>query len=646
MCGITGAIWTDNRKSVSRHVLKNMTNVLEHRGPDGQGFHWEQPSGRPGVALGHQRLSVIDVAGGQQPLSNEDESVWVVFNGEIYNYEELRLSLESAGHRFRTRSDTETIVHLYEEKGLDFLQSLRGMFALAIWDSHQSRLLLARDRLGQKPLVYHESAGRLLFASEIKSILQVPDVSRDIDSAALDQYLTYLYVPHPRTMFRGISKLPPASFAVYERGRLDIKRYWSPDFNSRLSISLEESQERLAVELREAVRLRMRSDVPLGAFLSGGIDSTVIVGLMQAISNKPVKTYTASFAIDEFDESSEAREVAKALQTDHHEFCLQADSLETLPQIIYHYDEPFGDSSAIPTYYLSQVTSHNVKVALTGDGGDELFGGYPRYQTVEKFSWLDGLPTFVRALLGNRLWDWLPAPHQQNSLLRKFRQRMSMMRQASEYRFANWITHFNPTQRKAIYAAGFVEQVESLDAESFFVEAIKKCRSRGGGSRAMLADLQTYLPCDLLVKVDIASMAHGLECRSPFLDHRVVELAAALPYSQKIVGADHKHILKTTFRDIIPPRIANRKKTGFNLPLAHWFRGPYQEFLREHLLDPASINRGYFKAEVVDQLIREHVSGSWDHHRQLWALLCLELWHRTFIDPTTMISSTVDRGVT
>lgn len=633
MCGITGAVWTADGEPVSLETLVRMTRVMAHRGPDGQGEHWDQQSDGSGVALGHRRLSIIDLAGGTQPMSNEDGTVWVTFNGEIYNYRELRPALEAAGHQFRTNSDTETIVHLYEEKGIDFLQDLRGMFGLAIWDGPRRRLVVARDRLGQKPIVYRHVPGQFLFASEIKSILQVPSVPRELDPVALDEYLAYLYVPHPRTMFRGIRKLEPGSYAVYENGELRVDRYWSPDLNKCTSLSPAEMREALEAELMEAVRLRLRSDVPLGAFLSGGIDSTVIVGLMQRHASQPTKTYTIGFQADDYDESADAREIAAHLKTDHHELFVEPDSLGILPTLVYHYDEPFADSSAIPTYYVSQATREHVKVALTGDGGDELFGGYERYQTVDKFSKFDRLPPLARALLGNRLWDWMPTANRQDSVLRRIRRRMMLLREPSDRRFANFVTMFDRARRQATYSDAFRAELGDADAEGVFAAAMANCARRGGGSRAMLTDVQTRLPCDMLAKVDIASMAHGLECRSPFLDHRVVELAIGIPFAQKVVGTDTKHIVKETFSELIPPRIARRHKMGFCVPIDEWFRDGQHDFLLDHLLDPLSLDRGYFSPAAVRTLISEHQSGAWDHSHRLWTLLCLELWHRTFVDP-------------
>jgi asparagine synthase (glutamine-hydrolysing) len=638
MCGIAGAIWLQDGAPLSQDVLRQMAKVIEHRGPDGEGFHYEQnPSG--GVALAHRRLSIIDLVGGKQPMCNEDETIWITFNGEIYNYRELRSELQKQGHRFRTDSDTETIVHLYEERGMDFLAELRGMFAFALWDRPRGRLILARDRLGQKPLIYRRENNRLLFASEIKSILQVPGVPREVNPHALSEYLTYLYVPQPRTMFAGIEKLPPAHYAVYENGALEIERYWNLDLNRKIARPLEDVGEELNAQLDDAVRLRLRSDVPLGAFLSGGIDSTVIVGLMQRHAAQATKTYTIGFPISEFDETADAKLIAEHLKTDHHTFVVNPDSLAVLPTLTWHYDEPFGDSSMLPTYYVSEVTRRHVKVALTGDGGDELFGGYTRYQTVHKVGRIDNFPPVVRRLIGNGLWDFMPAPNKQDAFLRKLRDRMRLLRKEPPERFVRWVTQCTAATREALFTPEFAARLGNDDAEHVFVDAMHNCQERSAGSRAMLTDLQTYLPDDLLVKVDIASMANALECRSPFLDHHVVELATALPYTQKVSGTTSKYILKEMYRQMIPPSIAARRKMGFSIPLDHWFRNELRDFLYTHLTDPVCLDRGYFKPEAIHRLLSEHESGAWDHSRSLWSLLCLELWHRMFIDPSEAPSS-------
>ena len=630
MCGIAGAIWNDEAEPITRTVLERMTTAVAHRGPDGSGFFNDSSTGG-GVALGHRRLAIIDIDGGRQPLSNEDGTVWITFNGEIYNYKELRGQLAARGHAFRTDSDTEVIVHLYEEKGFGCLEDLCGMFAFAIWDARKQLLFMARDRIGQKPLVYSVQDNRCIFASEMKSILQAPDISREIDPVALNEYLAYLYIPHPRTIFKRIRKLPPAHYAVFQRGELSVRRYWNPDFDQIAAASFEELQDQLRDVLLESVRLRMRSDVPLGAFLSGGVDSAVIVGLMQQLSSKKVQTYTIGFPIEEYDETDYARMTANHLRTDHRQLQVRPRSFDILPQLIWHYDEPYGDSSAIPTYYVSQLTREHVKVALTGDGGDELFGGYPRYETVRQFGRFDAAP-WLRGLAKHVPWSRLPVPDRERSMIRRLCQRGALLAEAPSRRYASWVTHYHPDRRKMLYSDDFLAELGQDGADEFFVAAIDRCRSACAGTRAMAADIQSYLPCDLLTKVDVASMAHGLECRSPFLDHRVVELAISIPYKFKISGGKTKRILKQTFRNLIPAPVASGAKRGFSIPLDNWFRKEHRAMACDVLLDSSALNRGFFRREAVQRIVDEHVSGRWNHGERIWALLCLELWHRMFID--------------
>ncbi len=419
MCGITGAVWTEYGRPLEQETLLRMTEVLRHRGPDDEGYYTSDvlthayPGAIAGVALGHRRLSIIDVAGGKQPISNEDGTIWTIFNGEIYNFRDLRRRLQGSGHTLRTDSDTETIVHLYEDEGVDFLRHLEGMFALAIWDARRRQLVLARDRLGKKPLVYRVENGRLLFASELKSLLEVPDVPREIDPGAVDEYLTYQYVPHPNTIFRGIRKLPPAHFAVYRDGRLNVGCYWQPDFTREVRRPAADYRRELRRLLTAAVEKRLQSEVPLGAFLSGGVDSSIVVALMQQLVRQPVKTFSIGFPVAEFDETHYAREVARHLGTDHHEERVEPDAVSVLPKLVWHYDEPFADSSAIPTYYVAQMTRRHVTVALTGDGGDELFAGYDRYRAVKLAGWFDRLPRGVTRLLAGSWWQRLPASPRQ-----------------------------------------------------------------------------------------------------------------------------------------------------------------------------------------------------------------------------------------
>ena len=637
MCGFAGAVWGKNGTPLSLEVLQNMTAVLQHRGPDAVGFHHSDSGsvGRRespgGVALGHRRLSVIDLDEGAQPMTNEDSSVWVVFNGEIYNYEELRRQLIARGHRFKSRSDTEVIVHLYEEQGIDCVRHLRGMFALALWDDNSHQLFLVRDRMGQKPLVYAEQSGRILFASEIKGLLQVPDIARELDAVSLDQYLLYQYVPHPRTIFRGISKIPPAHYGIYKDGKFQLQCYWKPSFEKQSLEPVEVHQERLRELITDAVRVRMRSDVPLGAFLSGGIDSTIIVGIMQQLSNRPIKTFSIGFPVAQFNETQYARDAANHLGTDHREYIVTPNVMEILPKLVWHYDEPFADSSAIPTYYLSQKTRQEVTVALTGDAGDELFAGYRRYRAVSWGQAFDQLPNGIKNVLTAKIWQQFPVSLKQKSLPRKAIKFLSAMRLDPVQRYLMWIGIFNDQLRNELYTDAFAD-LHRESTSGFFGQAYGRAESRDVVTRTSIADLLTYLPCDLLTKVDIASMAHGLECRSPLLDHHVVEAAISIPLRFKIKGWRAKKVFSDTFSDLIPSSIRRRSKMGFGVPLDHWFRNELRTLLQEVLLDPMSLNRGYFRKEKVQSMVREHLDRSWDHSARLWSLLIFELWHRLFLD--------------
>jgi asparagine synthase (glutamine-hydrolysing) len=631
MCGITGAVWTEPKLAIDRSVLQRMTEVLRHRGPDDEGcyltdFRLRPPYGAmPGVALGFRRLSIIDLVGGHQPLANEDESVWVVFNGEIYNFPELRHRLEGSGHTFKTRSDTETIVHLYEDEGLDCFRHLNGMFAIALWDTRLRRLVLGRDRLGQKPLVYRHEAGRLSFASELKSLLEVPGTPRDVDPSAIDEYLTYQYVPHPNTILRGIRKLPPGHLAVFSEDRLRVQAYWQPDFNVERRMGEAEAGQRLRAELESSVALRLQSDVPLGAFLSGGVDSSLVVAIAQQQSSQPLKTFSIGFPVKEYDETSYARLVAEHLGTDHHEFQVTPHAMEILPKLVWHYDEPFADSSAIPTWYVSQLTRSHVTVALSGDGGDELFAGYPRYRAVAAAATLDRLWP-LRRVFGARLWQSLPSSSRQKSFLRRFKRFCEVLRTPPLRRYLDWIGIFNEAGRAQLYSDEFVRRLPDSDPAEFLQAALARAAARDPVTAFALTDLTTYLPCDLMTKVDIASMAHSLECRQPFLDYRVVELAASLPIQLKFRRGRGKRLLRAAFQDVLPREIWSRSKMGFGVPLDHWFREELRELTHDVLLGEAACRRGYFRPERVRRLVEEHESGRFNHCYRLWTLLVLELW--------------------
>ena len=649
MCGITGACWTADGEPLRQPVLKRMADVLIHRGPDDDGFYISDDA-RDGAALAFRRLSIIDLSGGHQPLSNEDGTVWIVFNGEIYNYRELTPQLQAMGHQFQTASDTECIVHAYEQWGPDCVQHLRGMFAFAIWDSRKRRLFLARDRMGQKPLVYRLARGRLAFASELKSLLEIPDAPREVDPRAVADFVTLQYVPHPRTMLRGYYKLPPAHWAEFNAttGELIVQPYWRapyarpddiepiPAAQAQLAEVDQSSVAALSAQLREtlteAVRLRMRSDVPLGAFLSGGVDSTIITGLMQQQSAQRVKTFSIGFSVKQFDERTYAREAAEKLGTEHHEFVVEPSAIEILPKLTWHYDEPFADSSAIPTMYLSQLTRQHVTVALSGDGGDELFAGYDRYRAVEFAGRIDRWPRLLRGMMASSVWQRFPASVRQQALSRRVKRFLAMVGLPPERRYANWISIFDDFRRPSLFSAGFQQTLQGYDGASFLMDEYARCLEPDFVQRTTCVDVESYLPCDILTKVDIASMAFSLEARSPFMDHRVVELAARIPRAWKMDRRRSKKILVDTFRDLLPESIQTRRKMGFGVPLDHWFRNELKEFVTDTLLDSRTLGRGYFDPAAIRRLLQEHARSEWDHSSRLWLLLVFELWHRQFLD--------------
>lgn len=653
VCGIAGAIWWQRDKAISASVLQGMTDSLQHRGPDADGhYFWPEPAAESGaggsrnsvvrpsesdplrVALGHRRLSIIDVAGSAQPLGNEDHSIQIVFNGEIYNYRELRPALIARGHRFRTDGDTEVIVHLYEEYGLDFVQHLRGMFALAIWDSRARRLILLRDRLGQKPLFYRLEAGRLAFASELKSLLQIPGIPRILDRQSVLRFLTLQYVPHPHSILEGFQRLPPATLAVFQDQQLRLQPYWAPPYDEpqHERSTIADWREELRETLTEAVRLRLRSDVPLGAFLSGGIDSTIISGLMQTQLDRPVKTFSIGFPVAAFDERVWARQASLRLGTEHHEAVVEPDAVAILPQLIWHYDEPFGDSSAIPTMYLSRMTRQHVTVALTGDAGDELFCGYERYKAVRLASLMDRAPQWIRRLWNSELVSRFPASVRQKSFRRRLKRLLETIGQEPERRYLNWITIFNQARLQWLVTDELWQLTRDEDPAACVFEAYRRFPSRDFVTRTTATDLLTYLPCDILTKVDIASMSTGLEARSPMLDHKVVELAVRMPLQVKQSSRRGKLVLTETFADLIPPETRTRRKMGFGVPIDHWFRGELKPLLHDVLLTPRCLERGLVNPAAVRQLVEEHTSSQADHAYRLWSLLCLELWHRMYLD--------------
>jgi len=636
MCGIAGGIWAHDARGLSLADLSRMTDAIAHRGPDDSGHLMVPPRTNPsilgsppshGVALGFRRLSIIDLATGHQPLGNEDGSVQIVFNGEIYNYVELRHRLEGSGHEFRTHTDTETIVHLYEDLGLDCFEHLNGMFAIAIWDQNRDRLVLARDRLGKKPLYYTVHNRRLVFASELKSLMQLPGMDREIDPGAIDLYLTYQYIPHPHSIYRGIHKLPPGHLAVFENGELSVQKYWDVDWSREIAIDQSSASRQLRTLLSDAVRIRLRSDVPLGAFLSGGIDSSLIVAIAQQQLETPVRTFSIGFSEADFDETHYAKMVADHVGTKHERFEVTPDALDIIDRIVDQYDEPFSDSSAVPTWYLCEMTRQHVTVALSGDGGDELFGGYERYRALQ----LSGqLQSWLPIGWLNQSWIMkrLPDSSARRSFLRRVRRFCEALGQPPMERYMNWIQIFGEASRLDLYQESFIEQLPDRNPITFLADAWKKAGKRDLVSCATAADLQTYMPCDLMTKVDIASMAHSLEARQPMLDYRLVEWAAALPSNLKIRGGRGKRLLMDTYYDLLPKAIWHRSKMGFGVPIAKWFRTSLRDRTYDALLGQDARCLVYFRREAVQNLIDEHMHGGVNQAYRLWNLLCLELWLR------------------
>lgn len=631
MCGIAGAVWNDPRHALSHETLERMTRCLVHRGPDDEGF-FERPLaddpvyGRtPGVALGFRRLSIIDLAHGHQPFQSEGDQIVVVFNGEIYNYKSIRRRLEGSGHAFTTDSDTESVVRLLLDEGTSAFPSMNGMFAIGAWDARRRRLILARDRMGKKPLYYYCDSERLYFASELKALAQAPDVPLEVDERAVDEYLTYQYVPYPNTIFRDVKKLPPGTLAVYENGRLSIERFWSPDWNEERPIGEAEAIERVRELFRSSVELRMQSDVPLGAFLSGGIDSSLTVAMMQQLSSRPTQTFSIRFPIAAYDESDQAERTAAFLKTEHRTFDVTPEELEILPELVSHYDEPFADSSAIPTWHLCKRTREEVTVALTGDGGDELFAGYRRYRALQLSRRLDRLGP-LKDFAAAPFWQKIPSTSYRRDLVRKFKRFSAALGRTPARRYFDWVSIFQESQRAELYTDAFVEKLGDSDPYGFLQRAWNRTSKRDPVTSATLTDLMTYLPCDLMTKVDIASMAHSLECRQPFLDYRLIEFAIGLPLSLKMKGKRQKRLLYLAFRDLVPEEIWHRPKMGFGVPIGPWFRNEMRGLAESRFLNSRAVARGWFEERTVKRLWEEHVSGRVDHDYRLWALLVLELW--------------------
>ena len=618
MCGIVGAVGGGRELIVNREVAETMCRVIEHRGPDDRGIRFVPPA-----FIGMQRLSIIDLESGDQPIHNEDKTIWVVFNGEIYNYRELRTELEKCGHRFYTRSDSECIVHAYEEYGERCFERFRGMFGIAIWDDRNRRLVLARDRLGKKPLYYAHVDGNLVFGSELKSLLVVPGVGKEVRNESIYDYLLYGYVPTPSSIFSDIHKLPPGSTLCYEKDRVSIQRYWELSFQSKWEDDETELTERLYTQLDDAVKTRLVSDVPFGAFLSGGLDSSVVVALMARHLDRPVKTFSIGFKEKTYDELSDARKVAQHIGSEHHELVVEPDAISLTEKLVWHFDEPFADSSAIPTYLVAEMAAKHVKMVLSGDGGDEAFAGYERYQKYQTMSQLRhlvpiGLSRGLRILggvipnrLGTRL-SWLgermgldyPEDYLSGVALTTPRQAAALLGRTD-----NQLAHY-----------GSISNCFSKDNATHYID------------RIVDGDIKSYLLDDILVKVDRMTMANSLEARSPLLDHELMEFAARLPVRQKLRSTVGKYLLRKVARQLLPDSVMAKPKQGFAIPLSEWFRTSLRGMLQDLVASRTFRERGVFDPVAVERSISTHLKGEADNSEHLWLVLMFELWARQYLD--------------
>ncbi|MDD4004133.1 MAG: asparagine synthase (glutamine-hydrolyzing) [Elusimicrobiaceae bacterium] len=626
MCGIYGIFNYGSGQPVGAETLDGMGRAMLHRGPDDSGSFTDG-----GLGIGMRRLSIIDLSTGHQPLSNEDGSLWIVFNGEIYNFHELRDALVKQGHKFRTQTDTEAIVHLYEQYGKNCVDHLRGMFAFAIWDKTRKTLFAARDRIGKKPFLYSDCGGRFVFASEFKALFAAGGVPGETDPGAIDLFLSLQYIPSPQTVYRHVRKLPPAHRLLLENGRLTIEPYWDLPLDAEpLKAPAEELKEMIVSELRESVRLRMIADVPLGAFLSGGVDSSVIVALMSELSDRPVKTFSIGFDVAEYTETRYARMVADRYGCEHREFTVKPDMAGILPKLVSHYGEPYADPSALPSYYVAHETRKHVTVALNGDGGDENFAGYLRYLAMNLGHYWDYLPQPLRRAAAAAA-EFLPEHNAPKSIFwRGKRFLRSTVFSDFKRRHLKMLCYFSEDEKAGLYSDKFKALLSGGTGgpQGYIDGFYRTAQAADFINRMLYVDMKSYLPECLMTKIDIATMANSLEGRSPLLDHKFMELVFRIPGKYKLHNVTgSKWLLKEAFRDKLPPAITRRGKMGFGIPLGPWFRGELKKFWEEHCLSSEALNRGYFRPETVQRYWDEHQSGKRDHGYRLWALLMLELWH-------------------
>ncbi len=602
-----------------------------HRGPDDEGTFFDEHAG-----LGMRRLSIIDLVTGKQPIHNEGKRIWIILNGEIYNFQELRDALEKKGHNFYTKSDTEVLVHLYEDLGEGFLQKINGMFALAIWDRDKQRLFLARDRLGKKPLYYSILNDTLIFASEIKSLLQYPFFKRELDFDSLNMYLTFEFVPAPYAIFKGLKKLLPGHYLTFSKDGCQIKKYWDISFASLSGVREDEIREELRERFKEAVKKRLISDVPLGVFLSGGIDSSSIVAMMRELSVGDIKTFNVGFEDKSFDESSYAQKVAKYFGTDHYEMTLHPNEmLKLIPEVANFLDEPLGDASIIPTYLLSRFTREHVTVALGGDGGDELFAGYPTYQAFKLADYYLKIPKFLRKGLIEPAVNALPVSTANISLDFRAKRFILGLNYSPEIRNSIWLGSFTPQEKEELLTPsvkGALKE-DTFEIVKFYLKSVK---TKEPLEKILYLDMKMYLQDDILVKVDRASMANSLEVRAPFLDYTFVNFVTSLPVNLKLNCFTMKYVLKKAMEQKLPPGIAQRKKKGFGIPVARWFKKELKNLVLD-VFESSKIKReGYFNPQYIERLLKEHFEGKRDNRKLLWTLFIFELWREKYLKTTAL----------
>jgi asparagine synthase (glutamine-hydrolysing) len=623
MCGICG-VFNSRLKRIPKAAVLNMCNAMEHRGPDDLGL-WDTET----VLFGHRRLSIIDLTTGHQPILNENGTVAVILNGEIYNYQELREGLLAKGHQFSTASDTEVLVHLYEDEGIGMLERLRGMFAFALWDDTKKHLFCVRDRLGKKPLFYSKSDTHFVFASELGALMSEGSIEKKIDQKALYYYLTYGYIPHPMTIYANVFKVPPAHYLMVNDHTMTIERYWHLDHERDTVTGNErEVQEQFYALLLESTKLRMISDVPLGAFLSGGIDSSCVVALMSRLSAAPIKTFSIGFDDPDYNELKYAKIVARQFGTEHHEFIVKPAMTEILPELVQRFGEPFADSSCVPTYYVSKLTREHVTVALNGDGADESLAGYERYFAAVSAERFYALLKLIPFAAWNKVIEALPSHVDQRTFLSRIRRFLQGARMPLQERYKLWMSAFPMANLRQLVNENYQQGMAGESARDVIMSLFRSDIRRDAVRDLLRVDLQTYLPGDLLVKMDIMSMVNSLEARSPFLDHKVVEFLWALRSNMKLRWGTSKYLLKQTFKHILPKEIITRSKKGFGVPVRQWFKEDLKDYVKATILDTGGFSAAYFNTAYVEQLINDHVSGKYNHDRALWTLLTLELWYR------------------